>query len=127
MGLLDTLGLPVPGAAKSGVSAANQNAGKNASVLAPMATVVMHNASAAPLQFSGASIVNMARWHTPPPRTMALHVVKPTQVEVLAPTSDAVLTLVTCFPFYSEGEAPHRMIVRAVAVRSAAEVAPGAP
>ena len=71
MGLFDILGLPVPRAAKSGVSAADEKASKRASVLAPMATVVMHNASAAPLQFSASSIVNMARWHTPPPSTIA--------------------------------------------------------
>ena len=71
MGLLDALGLGVPQAAKSGASAADEKASKRGSVLAPMATVVMHNASGAPLQFSGSSIVNKARWHTPPPRTIA--------------------------------------------------------
>jgi sortase A len=48
-------------------------------------------------------------------RVSSMTVVKPTQVEVLAPTSAAVLTLVTCYPFYTPGEAPHRLIVRAVA------------
>jgi sortase A len=48
-------------------------------------------------------------------RVSTMTVVKPTQVEVLAPTSDAVLTLVTCYPFYTQGEAPNRLIVRAVA------------
>ena len=47
-------------------------------------------------------------------RVSSMTVVKPSQVEVLAPTSDAVLTLVTCYPFYSRGEAPNRMIVRSV-------------
>jgi sortase A len=40
-------------------------------------------------------------------------VVKPTDGEVLAPSEDAVLTLVTCYPFYYVGTAPERFIVRA--------------
>lgn len=45
----------------------------------------------------------------------SLTVVDPKQVEVLAPTFDNELTLVTCYPFYTIGEAPHRLIVKAVA------------
>ena len=45
----------------------------------------------------------------------SMTVVTPKQVEVLAPTSDAVLTLVTCYPFFAPGDAPNRMIVRAIA------------
>ena len=41
-------------------------------------------------------------------------IVEPTSVEVLAPTADPTLTLVTCYPFYYIGSAPHRFIVRAV-------------
>ena len=41
-------------------------------------------------------------------------VVDPTDVGVLAATSDAELTLVTCYPFYFVGPAPNRFIVHAV-------------
>lgn len=47
----------------------------------------------------------------------SLTVVTPKQVEVLAPTDDPVLTLVTCYPFYTPGEAPNRLIVKAVSAR----------
>lgn len=47
-----------------------------------------------------------------------LTVVEPTDVHVLADTGDAVLTLVTCYPFYFVGHAPQRFIVRAVAEKS---------
>ena len=40
-------------------------------------------------------------------------VVEPTALDVLAPTSDAELTLVTCYPFYFVGSAPNRFIVHA--------------
>jgi sortase A len=40
-------------------------------------------------------------------------VVNPNDVAVLAPTAGNILTLVTCFPFYYIGPAPHRFIVRA--------------
>ena len=43
-------------------------------------------------------------------RTM---IVKPTEVEVLAPSSAGKLTLVTCYPFYFVGPAPQRFIVHA--------------
>ncbi len=46
-----------------------------------------------------------------------LEVVTPSHVEVLAPARDAVLTLVTCYPFYTVGDAPERLIVHAVAAR----------
>jgi sortase A len=41
-------------------------------------------------------------------------VVEPTDVDVLAPSSDDELTLVTCYPFYFVGSAPNRFIVHAV-------------
>jgi len=41
-------------------------------------------------------------------------VVKPEDVSVLEPTPVAALTLVTCYPFYFQGSAPLRFIVRAV-------------
>ena len=40
-------------------------------------------------------------------------VVWPTDVQVLQPSSENTLTLVTCFPFYYLGSAPKRFIVRA--------------
>ena len=42
-------------------------------------------------------------------------VVDPEMTAVLEPIDEAVLTLVTCFPFYYVGPAPQRYIVRAVA------------
>jgi sortase A len=43
-------------------------------------------------------------------------VVPPTAVEVIQPTSEPALTLVTCFPFSYIGAAPKRFVVRARAV-----------
>jgi sortase A len=40
-------------------------------------------------------------------------VVSPDQVEVLKPTTESTLTLVTCYPFHFIGSAPKRYIVRA--------------
>lgn len=40
-------------------------------------------------------------------------IVKPTQTEVIRPTDDATLTLITCYPFNYIGAAPERFIVRA--------------
>ena len=42
-----------------------------------------------------------------------LKVVSPIDVEVLGPTTEPTLTLVTCYPFYYVGDAPERFIVRA--------------
>ena len=47
-------------------------------------------------------------------------VVTPDAIEVLRPTKDPTLTLVTCFPFSYLGPAPNRFIVRARAVTGAA-------
>ena len=49
-------------------------------------------------------------------RVVSSRVVGPHEVEVLDPTSDEVLTLVTCHPFYLVGPAPDRFIVRAARV-----------
>jgi sortase A len=43
-----------------------------------------------------------------------LKIVDPTAVEVLDPTVEQAVTLVTCYPFYFVGHAPERFIVRAV-------------
>lgn len=50
----------------------------------------------------------------------SLRIVDPGEVEVLAATSQPVLTLVTCYPFYFVGNAPQRYIVRAAALPPAA-------
>ena len=56
-----------------------------------------------------------------PPRTyeyrvVSLRVVAPNETEVLDPTPDEELTLVTCYPFRYIGPAPNRFIVRAARV-----------
>ena len=45
------------------------------------------------------------------------HIVNPGDIEVLAPSDQPVLTLVTCFPFYFVGDAPQRFIVKAQLIR----------
>jgi sortase A len=45
---------------------------------------------------------------------LELKIVDPTEVEVLNPTEQQSVTLVTCYPFYFVGHAPERFIVRAV-------------
>lgn len=45
---------------------------------------------------------------------LELKIVDPTAVEVLNPTVQQSVTLVTCYPFYFVGHAPERFIVRAV-------------
>jgi len=47
-------------------------------------------------------------------RITALQVVRATDQSFYQPTKGAVLTLVTCYPFYYVGNAPKRFIVRAV-------------
>jgi sortase A len=49
-------------------------------------------------------------------RVQSTRVVEPEDVAVLDNTGHRVLTLVTCYPFYFVGSAPHRFIVRATAV-----------
>ena len=46
-------------------------------------------------------------------RVDSIRVVEPEDIEVLDDSDDAVLTLVTCYPFYFVGAAPQRFIVRA--------------
>lgn len=50
----------------------------------------------------------------------SITVVSPESVEVLAPTAEPTLTLVTCYPFYFVGSAPQRYIVRATLERDGA-------
>lgn len=47
-------------------------------------------------------------------------IVDPQSIDVLEPTAEDSLTLVTCYPFYYVGSAPQRYIVRAVRSESAA-------
>jgi sortase A len=49
-------------------------------------------------------------------RVTSLRVVKPSDVSVLEPTDTAVLTLITCYPFWVLGDAPDRFVVRAAGV-----------
>jgi sortase A len=46
-------------------------------------------------------------------RVDSTQVVEPRDTEVLDATTDNILTLVTCYPFYFVGPAPKRFIVRA--------------
>ncbi len=48
-------------------------------------------------------------------RVTRLDIVDPSNTSVLAPTSSAAITLVTCYPFYFIGSAPKRFIVHAQA------------
>ena len=43
----------------------------------------------------------------------SLQVVEPDNAGALAPSSENVLTMVTCYPFYYVGDAPQRFVVRA--------------
>ena len=49
-------------------------------------------------------------------RVVSIWIVSPSDVSVLDPTADEVLTLVTCYPFYFVGAAPERFIVRAIRI-----------
>ena len=46
-------------------------------------------------------------------RVVSTKVVSPSDVAVLDPSENEILTLVTCYPFYFVGSAPDRFIVRA--------------
>jgi sortase A len=46
-------------------------------------------------------------------RVLSFRVVNPSEISVIDPTTDPVLTLVTCYPFYFIGSAPDRFVVRA--------------
>jgi len=56
-------------------------------------------------------------------KVQSLKIVRPVNVEVLDPTPEPALTLVTCYPFNYVGSAPKRFIVRAKQI-SPAEPAP---
>jgi LPXTG-site transpeptidase (sortase) family protein len=46
-------------------------------------------------------------------RVVSVKIVSPSNISVLDPTTEEILTLVTCYPFYFVGSAPNRFIVRA--------------
>ena len=46
-------------------------------------------------------------------RVEKIEVVRPERVDVLQPTGEPMLTLVTCYPFYYIGDAPKRFVVQA--------------
>ena len=54
-------------------------------------------------------------------RVVSLRVVLPSAIEVLDNTQRPTLTLVTCYPFHSIGEAPERFIVHAEMVPASPE------
>jgi sortase A len=54
-------------------------------------------------------------------------VVQPTDVGVLRPTSDARLTLITCYPTYYVGPAPERLVVISKLANPAATTATADP
>ena len=62
---------------------------------------------------AGAAIEIDTRQGTEVYRVERTWVVDPTDVSVLDPTPTRSITLVTCYPFYHVGPAPHRFIVRA--------------
>jgi len=51
----------------------------------------------------------------------SLRIVAPEDVEVLAPSEENVLTMVTCYPFFYIGNAPKRFIVRAKQISGPAQ------
>jgi sortase A len=53
-------------------------------------------------------------------------VVPPSDVEVLEPSSERMLTLISCYPFYYVGPAPNRFIVRARQLDSVTKASPSA-
>ena len=55
-------------------------------------------------------------------RIANIKIVDPTNVDVLADTSEPTLTLVTCYPFYFIGHAPQRYIIQAVRLESESQL-----
>lgn len=54
-------------------------------------------------------------------RVQSTHVVEPTDVAAIGNKGKAMLTLVTCYPFFYVGPAPHRFIVWATETSSTAQ------
>jgi sortase A len=55
-------------------------------------------------------------------QVMSTRVVDPSETSVLRPTTEPIITLVTCYPFYFVGSAPQRFIVRAMRLPKAEEI-----
>src|SRR6185503_5638463 len=60
-------------------------------------------------------------------RVSWFRVVNPNEVDVIGPTTHAMLTLVTCYPFRFIGPAPDRFVVRAIRVEDPPTVGPATP
>ena len=64
---------------------------------------------------------DVVKIHTPPKDSVYIvesaRVVEPDEVDVLKPTAQPALTLITCYPFRYIGPAPERFVVRAVLAR----------
>ena len=56
-------------------------------------------------------------------RVDSIDIVSPNRTDVMAPTRDSELTLITCYPFDWFGHAPQRFVVRAREVHDSAPVA----
>ena len=61
---------------------------------------------------------DVVKIHTPPGESVYIvksaRIVEPNETDVLKPTSQPALTLITCYPFRYIGPAPERFVVRAV-------------
>jgi sortase A len=61
---------------------------------------------------------DVVKIHTPPGDSVYIvksaRVVEPDEVDVLKPTPQPALTLITCYPFRYVGPAPERFVVRAI-------------
>jgi sortase A len=66
----------------------------------------------------GIRVGDVVKVHRPPKDSIyvvqSARVVEPDEVDVLKPTKDPALTLITCYPFRFIGPAPERFVVRAV-------------
>ncbi len=71
----------------------------------------------------GDQIVVRRRGHTYTYEVTGKKIVKPNDVSVLAPSKEAKLTLITCYPTYYIGPAPERLIVTSKLVEPVAEAA----
>jgi sortase A len=60
-------------------------------------------------------------------RVTSMHVVKAQDLSVLDQTGEAILTLITCYPFWVLGPAPDRFVVRAVLAANASFATFSAP
>lgn len=69
----------------------------------------------------GIRVGDVVRIHTEPKDSVyvveSARVVAPDEVDVLRPTPQPALTLITCYPFRYVGPAPERFVVRAVLAR----------